>query len=394
MVALHHPAQPPYEACTNVTRAGPGLASPLTISVVIPTYQRREHVKRAVLSALGQSRPPTQVIVVDDGSTDGTRDALAEFGDRLQYFCQDNEGPSSARNLGVRAARGKIIAFLDSDDCWLPGHLATIVEAFTQNKEAVLASTCPGLRFGAPLSSRTPTLVAPLPRLLIGNFVGYPSCTAVRRDALIAAGGFDEGLEPSEGYALWLRLGTAGPYALVRRRTVIRGRFDDSLSSRGVREGAFLNAREQIGKKVIANLGRQSPELDRAARSYGSFLAALRALDQGDTEAASIALANACRLMPERSQEPWLIGGWLGLIPRSSAPEGRLTAQIWAAESWPDRKSDTAAGLRIHASILALRSGRPRLAVRLLRRSAVKATLRYSIRLARGALAVKFLSAE
>jgi hypothetical protein len=335
-----------------------------------------------VASVFTQRRPPEEVIVVDDGSTDATAQALAVFGDRLRCLHQEHRGPSAARNLGVRMASGDVIAFIDSDDRWLPGHLSTLVDALARSPEAVLASTCPGLRFGAPLSSREPTLVAPMPRLMIGNFVGYPSCTAVRREAIVAAEGFREEFEASEAYELWLRLGSLGPFSLVRQRTVIRARPPDSLSRRAVRDGSMLAAREQIGERLTAEGGVLPPALNRATLSYRGFIGALRAFDQGDTERASKALADSCLLMPERSDEPWLIGGWLGLLPRSCAPRGRLAAFVWAAHAWPERAADTALGLRLHASFLALRSGRVRLAARLLRDSPRKAMLRFVLRLA------------
>src|SRR5208283_3848938 len=89
------------------------------ISVVIPTYDRAVKVQRAIESVLAQTLPGLEVIVVDDGSTDGTGGVLAEkFGDQIRYFAQTNQGVSVARNKGIEEARGQWIAFLDSDDFW------------------------------------------------------------------------------------------------------------------------------------------------------------------------------------------------------------------------------------------------------------------------------------
>lgn len=351
------------------------------VSVVIPTFQRREHAVRAVHSALAQTRPPEEVIVVDDGSTDGTGQALAVFGKRVRYLRQENGGASSARNVGIRAATGDVVALLDDDDCWLPDHLATVTEVFTSYREALLVSTGPGFRFGPLMFGSEPVLVWALPRLLIGNFVGYSSGTAIRRQALIEVGGYDEALVGSEGYDLWLRLARIGPFALVRRGTVTRTSLADSLAARTIADGRFLETREQIGEKLKTELAPFVPVLGRAIESYRRFVAALRAFDEGHTETASTALADACRLMPERSDEPWIIGGSLGGLTKSRTLAGRLSTFVWATEAWPDPESDTALGLRLHATFLSLRAKHVALAIRLLSRSPRIAMLRYVIRL-------------
>lgn len=112
-------------------------ASPL-FSVVIPTYQRRDMVVGAVLSALEQTVPLIEVIVVVDGSTDGTEAALAQIGDpRLRVISQPNRGAAAARNAGIDAARGRYVAFLDCDDRFLPHHLADLLPLLQQSDEVV-----------------------------------------------------------------------------------------------------------------------------------------------------------------------------------------------------------------------------------------------------------------
>ena len=93
-----------------------------TVTAVIPTFNRRQHVGRAIASVLAQKRPPEEIVVVDDGSTDGTADYVrAEFGHAVRVAEQVNGGVSAARRRGVLEAQGEWIAFLDSDDEWLPG---------------------------------------------------------------------------------------------------------------------------------------------------------------------------------------------------------------------------------------------------------------------------------
>lgn len=95
----------------------------LPVSVIIPTYNRANLVGRAVSSVLAQCREGDEVIVVDDGSTDGTEESLAAYRDRIVYVSVSNGGAGKARNIGVRTARNPLLAFLDSDDEWMPGKL-------------------------------------------------------------------------------------------------------------------------------------------------------------------------------------------------------------------------------------------------------------------------------
>ncbi len=106
----------------------------IRISAVIPTYNRESTIHRAILSAIEQLYPPTEIIVVDDGSTDNTRVLVNYFGDKVKYIYQENRGVSAARNTGVAAATDDWVAFLDSDDYWLPHHLDNISKAVEDTK--------------------------------------------------------------------------------------------------------------------------------------------------------------------------------------------------------------------------------------------------------------------
>src|SRR4051812_26873537 len=93
------------------------------VSVIIPTYNRANVVSEAVESVLNQTYSKVELIVVDDGSTDDTLEKLRRFGNTITVITQENAGPSAARNAGIANARGDLIAFLDSDDLWLPTNL-------------------------------------------------------------------------------------------------------------------------------------------------------------------------------------------------------------------------------------------------------------------------------
>jgi glycosyltransferase involved in cell wall biosynthesis len=103
----------------------------IQFSAVIPTYNREKLIERTVESALQQSCPPVEIIVVDDGSSDSTKQRLSHFGEPVRYIYQENSGPAVARNRGVSEAKSDWIAFLDSDDIWEKDHLWRMAQAIT-----------------------------------------------------------------------------------------------------------------------------------------------------------------------------------------------------------------------------------------------------------------------
>jgi hypothetical protein len=336
------------------------------ISVIVPTYQRRAFVERAAASVLSQSSRDFELIVVDDGSTDGTGEALAALGDRIRYVRQDNRGTSAARNTGLSLARGEIIAFLDSDDVWLPDHLETITAIFALHPTAVLAGTCPDFLAAGRDPPERARLVEPLPRMLIANAVGYVSCVAVRQDALEKTGGFGKDLEPAEYTDFVLRIALQGPFALLHRRTVVPQRTRGSLLDRGRSSGRYL----EVLCGIVERTAEATRELPVGQRAEGArrFFDALRALNAGQEDEARAALRDACRLYPELNTEPVLVGRQLlNAMPAGSHPAGRLQLTSAMAGLWPSPDSETAAGLRAYAVVAALRAGRPGDALRLLR---------------------------
>jgi glycosyltransferase involved in cell wall biosynthesis len=172
-------------------RTHPRESSAPGVSVIVPIYNRAATVRRAIESALSQN-VETDIIIVDDGSTDDSPSVVRSFGDRVRYFRQENRGPSSARNLGARLGRFPILAFLDSDDEFLPGCLAAHVACRKAN---------PGLRLSIGLKNKT----AQAPELFyrrggfyyLDGFHHYVvsgihiSSVCVNRDVFESAGGFD-----------------------------------------------------------------------------------------------------------------------------------------------------------------------------------------------------------
>jgi len=111
------------------------------VSVVIPVYNSAEYIVETIKSALAQHYKPFEVIVVDDGSTDNTKDLLEPYLHRISYLYKENGGPASARNTGVNNAKGEYIAFLDADDLWMPEKLARQMDVFNQDKSIGLVHT-------------------------------------------------------------------------------------------------------------------------------------------------------------------------------------------------------------------------------------------------------------
>ncbi|HOQ05716.1 MAG TPA: glycosyltransferase family 2 protein [Anaerohalosphaeraceae bacterium] len=130
MVERNASPQPNQPSEQTAARSVPAPAG--GISAVIPAYNSEAFIRRAVESVLAQTLPPQEIIIVDDGSTDGTRQAVQSCGGIVRYIRQDNQGASAARNAGIRAASGEWIAFLDADDEWLPDRLALQVRLLQQ----------------------------------------------------------------------------------------------------------------------------------------------------------------------------------------------------------------------------------------------------------------------
>lgn len=178
----------------------------MRVSVIIPTYNSGPLVVEAVESALAQTAPPHEVIVVDDGSTDDTADRLTRFGDRIRYVRQTNARVAAARNNGVRTATGDAVAFLDADDVWHPEKLARQVAALDADPDLGLVGTdvfpWPGGLPDPPVASAVTryTTDAMLPNNPITT-----SSVLVRRAVLDRAGEFDRQLFGPEDYDLWLR---------------------------------------------------------------------------------------------------------------------------------------------------------------------------------------------
>ncbi|MCO5084588.1 MAG: glycosyltransferase [Rhizobiaceae bacterium] len=197
------------------------------ISVILPTYNRAYCLDRAVGSLLAQTFEDWELILVDDGSTDRTSELRREFasvlGARYRDLDSQRRGASGARNLGIEAARGEWIAFLDSDDVWIPEKLGLQLDALHASPEAGFCYT-DFFEFDDAYHILHPRHIIPAamegsiyPQLLEirHNLITCPSVMA-RRDLVIANGGFDESMRVCEDIDLWTRLSRLAPVVAVR----------------------------------------------------------------------------------------------------------------------------------------------------------------------------------
>jgi glycosyltransferase involved in cell wall biosynthesis len=273
------------------------------ISVVIPAYNQSAYLAEAVSSALAQTHRDLEVIVVDDGSTDGTPDILRAFTDRanVTVIRQANGGLPAARNRGLAAAQGQYVCFLDSDDALAPAHLARLASPLDADPSLGFAYSDVQLVDGSGAAAGTFS-VGESRRALSGDIFesllvgGYfpPHTVLVRKRLLDELGGFDLGLGGHADYELWLRLSAAGHRALY---------VDERLARYRVYAGTMSHDRDHMRETRVA-------ALDRIARRFPDRLAAglaqvqdsgldLHTANQWLRERWSSALADLAALTPE-----------------------------------------------------------------------------------------------
>ena len=244
------------------------------VSVIIPNYNQSHFVSRAILSALSQSRTPDEIIVVDDGSSDNSREVVARFGDRVRYLRQKNQGLAGARNTGIQASAGELIGLLDADDEWKPEYLEAMISLAGEHPDALVyycTARCmdvdgqdmPQFVGGPPVEPH-----ALYQRLLRANFI-IPSTVLLRRKPIMEAGMFDSTLRSCEDWDLWLRLLPTGkligsPKSMVRYRV-----HGNSLSTRV--QGMHDAARQVVEKHFGSDEGTPQRWAPEKRRAYGGL---------------------------------------------------------------------------------------------------------------------------
>ena len=226
----------------------------LSISVVIPTFNRLIYLERAIKSVLNQTISVNEIIIVDDGSDDGTSEFIHSNYPNLKYIFQSNSGVSAARNTGIKAASSNWIAFLDSDDAWVTNKIQKQITELELNPEINLChSNEIWIRNGKEIKQKNT-------HKKFGGFIFdkcldkcriSPSTVICRKSLLIKLNGFDEDLAICEDYDLWLRITSDNPVIYIEKPLIIKyGGHQDQLSrnSEGI-ESYHIKSLEKLLKQ-------------------------------------------------------------------------------------------------------------------------------------------------
>jgi len=303
------------------------------VSVVIPAYNCASYIANAIDSVLSQRGCSIEVLVIDDGSRDGTRDVVSSYGTKVHYLHQENQGAAAARNKGLQLATGNYIAFLDSDDTWYPDKLAVQINILDYHPEYIATFSnfhivdqkgeithSNGIQQDYAIFKVENESLRGLfdkeidgiyygnlfPSLFLGNFINTSSIL-VRREVLLRAGYFDTTLVTQEDYDYWLRLAQAGQMAYIDQPLLTRSRIPGQLTGKG--------QNLQISLDVVTVIERYAKQ---AAQFLGSAITRKRLEDKycslainyltiNDKSAARKSLWKALKLKGARSKSTRLL---------------------------------------------------------------------------------------
>lgn len=246
------------------------------VSIIIPSYNNASYLSEAIESVLRQSSSDFEIIVVDDGSIDGTSDVLKKYIRDIKYFYQNNNGPAAARNRGLQEAEGEYVAFLDADDLWLPNKIAKSIDFIDRNKFDWICTDCIRKELDTGYISTKKLVdwvfdpVSHEMKLLRNGLFFFPSINlftitvVARKECFRKAGFFDQSLMIGEDCDLWFRFEEAG----------LRGGYlPEALSIYQVNKSSLTKSNKidglkiglKIAKKHFSILGEKK---DLVRRSY------------------------------------------------------------------------------------------------------------------------------
>lgn len=301
------------------------MTAPL-VSTVIPSYNYGRFVCDAVESALAQTYQPVEVIVVDDGSTDDTRQRLERFGGAIRYVHQQNKGLSAARNTGVRHAQGEWVALLDADDVWHRDKTRIQLDAIQELGNVGLVGSMPASELPSELPANPPVERVTVRDFMVSSRMG-PSGALIRRSCFSEVGLFDESLTSIEDRDMWLRLASRFTCVAVLSPCWWYRPHQGQMSRSAAR---MRNNYEKVLTKFFA----EHPEhrsLERMARGYLYSDSAWCSLSEGDTAAARELILKSFRTWPrplgDSRLQPFLRTRILARLLLGEALFGRLSSK-------------------------------------------------------------------
>jgi len=240
------------------------------VSVIVPCFNAADYVGQALDSALGQTHGNVEIIVVDDGSTDSTPEVLAGYADRVRILRQQNSGSAAARNRGIDAATGELIAFLDADDFWFPDKLQMQVSHLMSCGDCGVVY-CGWLALSADSDGRFPQPVRSAPNvgedlidpdrsgwlyhLLLQDSVVHTSTAVFRRDVIESVGRFDESLRRGQDLDYWLRASRVTQIHKLSAVLSVYRLHAESIT----RQPNPVNYRARVIEKALATWGLADP---------------------------------------------------------------------------------------------------------------------------------------
>jgi glycosyltransferase involved in cell wall biosynthesis len=230
----------------------------MSVSVVIPAYNAEKYLSEALQSVLAQTLLPQEIVVVDDGSTDGTAALAESFGPLVRVIRTANQRAAAGRNLGVKNTTGEWIAFLDADDVWEPSKLEKQMAELAAHPEADVCYT-PYInlwqegdtaRIGAVTNMPS---AADIRKSLLRKTTFIPSCAIVRRSAFLSVGGFDPTRRHAQDWDLWVRMMAAGATFIPCQEPLMRYRTHPDNMSANVMS-SLDSAKDVYSKYILPQL--------------------------------------------------------------------------------------------------------------------------------------------
>lgn len=268
------------------------------VSVIIPVYNGEKYIRHAIQSVIDQTYPNLEILVVDDGSIDGTKDVVTNSFPSILYLRQENKGAAAARNLGIKKSTGEYIAFLDSDDVWLPQKVARQMEAIAKNPAIKISHTNIKIKVDGqmrdtayPVSHQEGRIFE---NLLLHTGSVVCSTLLIKKECFEKVGYFDEELRTAEDVHLFLRLAYYYDFHFLNDPLTIKVHHDANLTNPNNVYFGFgtLLSLEKI-EQLFPEYSRKTSEVMRRAFFLRARLRASAYAQQGDKKNAFLFLMKA-----------------------------------------------------------------------------------------------------